>query len=108
MKLHRLSAMALCSLFAASSGHTQESRPGPVARVDHLVYATPDVDRTVDELERRLGIRAAPGGRDPARGTKNALLALGARSYLEIVGERPGASSSCRSAAASAAWFFMR
>jgi len=29
-------------------------------RVDHLVYATPDLERTVDELDHFLSVRAAP------------------------------------------------
>jgi len=57
-----------------------------VTQVDHLVYITPDVDATVDEFETRLGIRAVPGGRHPAWATRNALLALGPRTYLEILG----------------------
>jgi hypothetical protein len=55
-------------------------------QVDHLVYITPDVDATVDEFERRFGVRAAPGGRHPAWATRNALLSLGPRTYLEILG----------------------
>lgn len=54
--------------------------------VDHLVYATPDLDLGVDRIERLLGIRAAPGGQHPGAGTRNALIALGPDVYLEIVG----------------------
>ncbi len=60
-----------------------------IDRLDHLVYATPDVARSVDDLELRLGVRAAPGGRHPAWGTHNALIALGERTYFEIVGPDP-------------------
>ncbi len=49
--------------------------------LDHLVYATPDLDATVAELERRLGVRAAVGGRHPGLGTRNRLVGLGGRSW---------------------------
>jgi len=57
--------------------------------LDHLVYATPDVDRTVEDLARRLGVEAAAGGRHIGYGTRNALLSLGS-SYLEIIGPDAG------------------
>lgn len=65
--------------------------PGPserrvLGRVDHLVYAAPDLEAAVDALEARLGVRSAAGGRHPSEGTRNFLMALGPSVYLEIVG----------------------
>ncbi len=57
-----------------------------LARLDHLVYAAPELEAAVDALEARIGVRAAAGGRHPSEGTRNFLMALGSASYLEIVG----------------------
>ena len=57
--------------------------------LDHLVYAASDLARGVNELEQLLGIRATPGGQHPGLGTRNALIALGPDSYIEIVAPDP-------------------
>jgi hypothetical protein len=57
--------------------------------LDHLVYATPDLTATVHRLEIEIGVRATAGGRHPAWGTMNALISLGSRAYLEIIGPDP-------------------
>jgi hypothetical protein len=57
--------------------------------IDHLVYAVPDLEDGVNEVERLLGVRAAPGGKHTGRGTHNALLSLGLGVYLEIIGPDP-------------------
>jgi glyoxalase-like protein len=53
--------------------------------LDHLVYAAPDLDQAIDSIERRLGVRPAPGGKHTGGLTHNALLSLGAGSYLELI-----------------------
>jgi hypothetical protein len=58
--------------------------------IDHLIYAHPDLDSAVAEIEDRFGVQAGGGGQHPGRGTHNKVLALGPHTYLEIVAPDPG------------------
>src|SRR4051794_4748268 len=74
---------------------------GDRMRIDHVIYATGDLDAAAGRVEAQLGVAAVPGGRHEGLGTHNRIVPLGG-GYLELLAVAD-AEEAARSALGSAA-----
>lgn len=60
-----------------------------MAELDHLIFASKDVQAGAEQIKQLTGAEAVPGGPHVGLGTHNHLLTFDERTYFEIIGITP-------------------